>query len=258
MYTKRKQLTKGKILVFAIVGVFAVIYMISVVYQSHIIEQPANASVKSAPRQIVIDAGHGGADGGAVGVNGEVEKEINLKIALTLRDMLESVGFETIMTREEDISIHDKKYEKLSQQKTSDIKNRLKIIEEYPQGICVSIHQNHFSEEKYHGAQMFYGVKNPQSPLIAQFIQQSFVNHLQPDNQRQIKEGTNSIYLLKNATVPIVLVECGFLSNEEEGAMLSNEEYQQKTAFAVFCGIIEYYNADNRGMAKMPEYSQTQ
>lgn len=230
----RNRLTRGKIVVIAIMGILAV---------WGAAQSPALVSVDTQPsevNQIVIDCGHGGIDSGAVGVHGELEKEINLKIGLALRDILTVNGFDVVMTREEDISLHDSQYTKISQQKTSDLKKRLSMIDENPRSITVSIHQNKFSEGKYNGAQMFYGVQNPQSEILAQSIQDAVVLNLQPENQRQIKQGTKSVYLLMQAETPIVLVECGFLSNEEEAALLSTEEYQQKMAFAIFCGIVEY------------------
>lgn len=230
------KLTRGKIAVIVLMGIFAVW---GAARNSRVIlvdAQPTDFHVN----QIVIDCGHGGIDGGAVGVHGEMEKEINLEIGLVLRDLLQMNGFDVVMTREEDLSLHDPQYTKIAQQKTSDIKNRLSVIDKNPNSITVSIHQNKFSEGKYSGAQMFYGIRNPQSAVLAQSIQDAIVANLQPENQRQIKQGTKSVYLLMHAENPIVLVECGFLSNEKEAALLSTEEYQHKMAFAIYCGIVEY------------------
>jgi N-acetylmuramoyl-L-alanine amidase len=227
-------LSRGKIIVFAVMIILAI---------CGVANTPSVVLTDTEPiqvDQIIVDCGHGGIDSGAVGVHGEMEKDINLQIGLILRDMLAVQGFDVVMTREEDISLHDSQYTKIAQQKTSDIKKRLSIIDENPNSITVSIHQNKFSQGQYHGAQMFYGVNNPQSVILAQKIQDSIVSNLQPENQRQIKEGTNSVYLLMHASNPIVLVECGFLSNEQEAALLSTEEYQQKMAFAIFCGIMDY------------------
>lgn len=193
---------------------------------------------------IIIDAGHGGVDPGAIGVNGVDEKEINLQIALCLRDILTANGYEVVMIRDEDVSIHDPKYTKISQIKTSDLKKRLKIIEKYPDALAVSIHQNHFQKEQYHGAQMFYGRVNPESKALAQSIQNAFRQNLQPDNERQIKKSTSDVYIVNNAKNPIVLVECGFLSNWEECEKLCDEEYQRQAAFTIFCGISAYRQGD--------------
>lgn len=189
--------------------------------------------------KVVIDPGHGGVDPGAIGLNKTQEKDINLAISLCLKDILISNGYEVIMTRESDIAIHDEHYKSISKIKTSDLKNRLKIIEDNPDAITISIHQNKFQSESSHGAQMFYGRKNIQSKMLAQSIQDAFVEKLQPDNQRKIKQSTSSVYIIHNATTPITLVECGFLSNRQEEELLIQEEYQQKVAFTIFCGIVK-------------------
>ncbi len=191
---------------------------------------------------IIIDAGHGGIDPGAIGVNKSEEKNINLEIALCLRDILSANGWEVIMTRAEDISINDPKYTKVSQVKTSDLKNRLKIFEEHPEAVAISIHQNHFTQEKYNGAQMFYGRKNPESQPLAESIQAAFRENLQPDNSRVVKRSTKDVYIIYNATIPTVLVECGFLSNWSDCTQLCDEEYRQKVAFTIFSGIVNYRN----------------
>jgi len=188
-------------------------------------------------KQVVIDAGHGGGDPGAIGVNGANEKDINLKISIYLRDILIANGYEVIMTRETDISIHDEKHTKTSKIKTSDLKNRLKLIESHPDAIAVLIHQNEFTSKKSCGAQMFYGRKNEESIALAQSIQDAFVKNIQPDNNREIKKSTKDVYIINNAKNPIVLVECGFISNPNEADLLVDEEYQKKVAFTIFCGI---------------------
>ncbi|MGI5959277.1 MAG: N-acetylmuramoyl-L-alanine amidase [Massiliimalia sp.] len=238
--SRRRNLTAGKLTVLCMACVFAVCYAV-------LKPQPQEAvslGVQKRTPSVVIDAGHGGADGGAVGVHGEIEKEINLAISKDLRDFLALCGFETTMTREDDRSIHDKDCDTLKEQKRSDIHNRAQIMEESKGAVAVSIHQNHFTDSRYGGAQMFYGVKNQESAVLAQFIQKSFVSRIQPENQRMIKEGPESVYLLQNVSCPIVLAECGFLSNEEESALLADETYQAEAAFAVFCGIVEYYNEE--------------
>ncbi|MGI5893595.1 MAG: N-acetylmuramoyl-L-alanine amidase [Candidatus Merdivicinus sp.] len=188
---------------------------------------------------IILDPGHGGADGGAVGaVNQIAEKEINLSIALKLRDLLEIQGYTVYMTRESDEMICDPDVSGITNQKKSDMYNRLELMEEYPEAIVLSIHQNKFEQQKYHGAQMFYGQKHPFSQQLAQSIQNAFVEHLQPENEREIKPGEKNLFLLWNAENPIVLVECGFLSNPEECANLCDDTYQSKVAFTIMSGLI--------------------
>ena len=189
---------------------------------------------------IVIDAGHGGMDGGCVSINDKCEKDINLNILLSLRDMAKIMGYEPICTRETDISIHDEGTEGALKQKKSDMQNRLALINKYDDAIAVSIHQNQFTDEKYSGAQMFYSPKVEGSEKLADIIQKQFVAKLQPENKREIKQAGDELYLLDNAECPMVMVECGFLSNREEAAKLESEEYQRQVAFTIFSGIAEF------------------
>ncbi|HJB25883.1 MAG TPA: N-acetylmuramoyl-L-alanine amidase CwlD [Firmicutes bacterium] len=190
--------------------------------------------------KIILDPGHGGIDGGAIGVDGLVEKDINLEIALTLRSMLEASGFEVLMTRETDISIHDPSAKTIKQQKTSDLKNRLKMTQENPDAIFVSIHQNQFPQGKYKGAQVFYGRKNEQSKVLAELVQATMIEQLDHTNKRKCKEGGKELYLLYESEVPTVLVECGFVSNPEEAALLATEEYRKKVAFSIYSSLMKY------------------
>lgn len=198
-----------------------------------------NTALREKP-VIVVDAGHGGVDPGAIGVNGAKEKEINLSIALYLQDILEVNGWDVILTREEDVSLNDPEYTKISAMKTSDLKNRLKLIEESDCILAISIHQNQFTQSKYQGAQMFYGRNHAESQRLAESMQQAFREQLQPENTREVKRSTSDVYIIHNAQKPIVLAECGFLSNEEECSLLCTEEYQKKVAFTLFCGIMQY------------------
>lgn len=188
---------------------------------------------------VILDPGHGGADGGAVGVNDVAEKEINLAISLRLRDMLELQGFTVYMTRETDEMTCDPDIQGITRQKKSDMYNRLALMEEHPDAIVLSIHQNQFEQSKYHGAQMFYGRNHPWSGKLALAIQESFVSRLQPDNKREIKQGEKNLFLLWEAENPIVLVECGFLSNPDECEKLCTEEYQSQVAFSIMAGLME-------------------
>ena len=188
----------------------------------------------------IIDPGHGGEDGGAVASDGTQEKDINLKIALKLNDILTSLGFNTSMTRTTDTSISDSGTEGIREIKISDMHNRLEICNASDDNILISIHQNKFEQSKYSGAQMFYSTNTSQSALLAQYIQESIVSLLQPENTREIKPADKNIYLLYNAKVPAVICECGFISNEQELNNLKDEEYQTKVAIAIAKGIIEY------------------
>lgn len=189
---------------------------------------------------IVLDAGHGGADGGAVGIGDIYEKDINLAIALKLRDFLRFFGFDVIMTRETDISIHDSGLDTIREQKVSDIKNRLKIINSNPDCILISIHQNKFEQSKYKGTQVFYSSNNSSGQVLAQCIQQSVAVNLQPDNTRQIKAMGTDSYIMQNSHVPSVLIECGFISNQSDIDNLTNEDYQKQYCLAVLNGLFDY------------------
>jgi len=186
---------------------------------------------------VVLDAGHGGADGGCVSVSGAPEKGMNLSVLLTSRDILRLLGYDVRCTREEDVSIHDKGVEGLADQKLSDMKNRLAIINGSGAKLAVSIHQNQFTDPKYSGAQMFYKAEDEASARLAEILRERFVNHLQPDNKRETKPVGAELFLIHNAECPAVMVECGFLSNPEEAAKLETPGYQRELAFTVCDGI---------------------
>ncbi len=198
---------------------------------------------QKSDKTIIIDAGHGGEDGGAIGVDGIIEKDINLAISLKLKDLLQASGYEVIMTREKDKAIYDSGSKSLRQKKRSDLRNRLKIVKDNSENdnIFVSIHQNKFPDEKYFGTQIFYSTKDPLSEELASGIKDSIVNLIQPDNTRAIKPATEKIFLLNNAEIPAVVVECGFLSNDKEAKKLADSQYQSQMAFCIYCGILNYF-----------------
>ena len=190
----------------------------------------------------MANSAHGGFDGGAVANDGTVEKDINLNISLKLCEMLKLFGYEVIMTRTTDDATDNTESKVISDRKKSDLKERLKIINETKDGVFVSVHLNKFTTSTATGAQVFYSPNNPMSVELGQSIQKLIVSLLQKDNERIIKKGNKSTYLLYNAKIPSVIVECGFLSNNKELSLLKNDDYQSKMAFAIFCGIQEYFN----------------
>ncbi len=192
---------------------------------------------------IVIDPGHGGADGGCVSVDGVPEKGINLTVSLGMRDMLHLLGYEAVMTRDEDVSIHDSGIEGLAAQKRSDMENRLSIINGEGVLAAVSIHQNQFTDPKYSGAQMFYQAESSESERLAECIRKKITGNLQPENTRELKPVGDELYLIHNAVCPAVMVECGFLSNPEEAAKLESPVYQQQIAFCTAFGTLSFLNA---------------
>ncbi len=196
---------------------------------------------------IIIDAGHGGEDGGTQSSDGTLEKKINLEISYKINNLLISRGFKTVMTREGDYMIYDETASTQREKKVSDIQNRMKIVEENSDCILLSVHQNYFGESKYSGTQVFYSKNNPDSKILADEIQMSVVSALQPDNTRQIKETGTDIYLLYHSQVPSVMVECGFMSNEAEAEKLKDEDYQQKISEAITEGLVRYIERRNEG-----------
>ena len=194
---------------------------------------------------VIIDAGHGGEDGGAIGKNGVYEKDLNLLIAADLRDMLSAEGIETVMTRETDIMLYDKSVNYKGRKKMLDLAARLKIAESYENCIFVSIHMNSFPEEKYSGLQVYFSPNNEDSSILAEAIQKNVSLYLQTENSRSVKKAGSNIYLLDRIHSPAVLIECGFISNHKECELLSSKEYRQKLTLLIFCGICEYISQDN-------------
>lgn len=192
---------------------------------------------------VLIDPGHGGEDGGAVGVDGVIEKGLNLAIANYLREYYEVSGFEVVMTRDDDFSLGDTSLSTPSERTVSDIRARLEYYNRSDVDFVVSIHQNKYTESKYSGAQIFYSPNDEGSERFAECIRKSVVGFLQPENTRELKKAGSNIYLLNNCAKPSVLVECGFLSNYDEAAKLNDEEYQKQMAFAIYCGTLEYVKA---------------
>lgn len=185
---------------------------------------------------IVVDPGHGGRDPGKVGVNGILEKDINLSIALKLRSHLEDNGYRVIMTREDDSGLYN---EGDSNKKVTDLKKRVDIVNNSGAILAISIHQNSFSDSSCKGAQVFYYGTSSESEIFANVIQEQIKITLQPDNKRLAKADT-SYYMLKNTKCPIVIVECGFLTNHEEANMLTEEDYQEKMSHAIYLGLDTY------------------
>lgn len=173
----------------------------------------------------VIDAGHGGVDGGATSCTGKLESAFNLEIALRMNDLMHFLGCGTRMIRTEDVSIYTKG-DTIAQKKVSDLKERVRICSDTEGAILISIHQNTFSESRYSGAQVFYGQAEG-SEQLARTLQEAFVHHVNPGSSRRAKKA-DGIYLMEHAECTGVLIECGFLSNPEEEAKLRSPEYQKQ------------------------------
>ena len=200
-------------------GVFVILAVCARVTDSAL---PASTEVTDRP-VIVLDAGHGGLDSGAVGKSGVLD---------------------------EDVSIYDPGVEGIRNQKLSDMDNRLEIIQSYPDSVFLCIHQNNYTDPQYFGGQMFYNNNNPDNRTLAQIMQNRFAQ-LQPGNDREIKLSGDELFLLKSNPNPSLMIECGFLSNPEEEAKLATDEYQQKLAFTIYSGLLEYLDAVNESPEDM-------
>ncbi|MBR2931054.1 MAG: N-acetylmuramoyl-L-alanine amidase [Clostridia bacterium] len=228
--------------VISIVLMIALMVCISVVtlyaVEEYIVAAEAKPDEKPIPT-VIIDAGHGGEDPGAIGVSGAYEKDLNLEIAKLLAAMLKEEGFDVLMTREEDRMLYSPEENIKGMRKISDLKNRAKVANGQENAIFVSIHMNSFGEGKYSGLQVYYQKDSEDSPALASCIQSAVKAAAQPENNRVIKAG-RGLYLLDKVNIPSVIIECGFLTNPEECEKLSQKEYQKQLSSAIVCGIIEY------------------
>lgn len=192
--------------------------------------------------KIVIDPGHGGNDPGGIGVSGVLEKDVNLSVASFLKKNLEQQGMEVVMTRESDQGLYS---ETASNKKREDLAKRIEIIEQEQPDFVVCIHQNIFTDAKYSGAQVFYYKESEEGAQLAGNIQKQLIAGVDPKNTRVPKSNMN-YYMLKESPAPIVIVECGFLSNKEEEAKLGTEEYQRSLAWNIFLGTMQYINESDK------------
>ena len=192
-----------------------------------------NSDTNKSGYTVVIDAGHGGQDSGTIGCDGAKEKDINLSIAKALFDYLSVCGIKCVLIRNDDSEFY-----KYGESRTkSDLYNRLDFVNSIDNSVLVSIHQNHFENESEWGTQIWYSANNPESKLLADSVLTVVKELLQPENKRENKESDNSYYILYKASVPSVMVECGFMSNNKENSLLQDEEYQSDMAYCIACGV---------------------
>lgn len=189
---------------------------------------------------VVIDAGHGGNDPGKVGVDGSLEKDINLQIALRLRDYLEQSDIKVIMTREEDVGLYEPTD---TGKKRTDMKKRCELINESGAKVAVSVHQNSYHEEYVSGGQTFYYKDSEKGKKLAEILQARFT-YVLGENNRRLAKANGNYYLFLHSKCPIVIAECGFLSNWKEAALLQDETYQDRMAWTLHMGILEYLNGE--------------
>lgn len=190
---------------------------------------------KDNPVTIVIDAGHGGIDPGKVGVNNALEKDINLAIALKLERNLKENGINVVMTRTDDNGLYK---ESDSNKKVCDMKKRLSIIEEAKPELAVSIHQNSYPDRSVSGVQVFYYKDSVKGKAAAEIMQKQLIKTLKPSKERTAKDN-NTYYLLKKTSVPIMIIECAFMSNPTEAELLTNDDYQERVAWGIYMGIMQ-------------------
>ena len=200
----------------------------------------ATMSVPVTNRTIIVDAGHGGEDGGAVSSNGVSEAQINLSIALKLQNLLEQSGATVVLTRSDENAIYDIDKKTLRQKKNSDLKNRVKIGNTSSADIFVSIHLNKIDQSQYYGWQTFYKNGNEQGKKLATCIQNNLNEAIQKENKRTPLK-ISDVYIIKNVEIPTTIVECGFLSNPEEEKQLQTDEYQNRLAWGIYNGIMDYF-----------------
>ncbi len=230
------KINRNKLLLFLVITVAGIWTFCGA---AHRLKAETTATFPLENRVIVIDAGHGGIDGGAAG-GGSLEKNINLSIAKYLKSYLKQSGAEVIMTRESDTTLAENEGT-TKEKKRADLRERKNIVNNAAPDIFISIHQNFFGESKYKGAQTFYETNNINSAKLAKIVQESIINNIDKTNTRQPMEIPKSKILFRDLKVPAILVECGFLSNKEEAAMLKTKEYQQKMAYAIYIGISQYF-----------------
>lgn len=224
-----------------LMGILLLLIVFFVSREAGIMSSQATAGAEKEEKKpvVVIDAGHGGNDPGKVGVNKSLEKDINLKIAKKLKVYLENADVEAVLTREDDRGLYK---ESDSRKKSSDMKNRVKAIEKAEPDLVVSIHQNSYHQEDVSGGQVFYYGKSQKGKKLAQIVQKRFDYVLGEKNTRAAK-ANDSYYLLLHVKEPIIIVECGFLSNWEEAEKLKSEDYQNRLAWTIHMGILEYLNS---------------
>ena len=227
-----------------IFGVVALVLVTASIFEIKNISEDVMSSMPVTNKTIVLDAGHGGIDPGALTKDkNTTEKDVNLAITLKVRELLESSGGLVILTREDDRSLYTEEGNKTIRQKYNEnLKNRKKIIEESKADMFVSIHLNAFEQSKYYGAQTFYPKGKDDSKNLSKFVQDELKRVVDKTNNREVKP-RDDIYLLKENSIPSILIECGFLSNDKEAKLLVDKEYQEKIAWSIYVGIQKYFSS---------------
>lgn len=226
----KKYLTWGLLTILIAAGIMFT------VFQNR--QKEVNAALR-IKYDVLIDAGHGGLDGGAVSANNTVEAPINLAISTKVRDLLGFLGINGLMVRPDEQSLDYNPESTVHQNKVADLKARLALSNSFPDCAFLSIHLNKFTQSKYSGAQVFYSENNEKSPILASCLQKSFQKVIDAENVRQVKPAKD-VYLMDEIQAPAVTIECGFISNEREEALLKTASYQCKLALAISAGYLDF------------------
>ena len=229
--------------------IFGIISLILVIVSIIEVKTGSEEVIKIMPitsKTVIVDAGHGGIDPGAMTDDQSIkEKDVNLKIAKKVKELIEASGAVVILTRNDDTSLYTEEVGKTVRQKYNEnLRNRKKIIQESSADMFVSIHLNKFPQSKYYGAQTFYPYGKEDDKKLATYIQSELKRVVDTTNNREIKP-RNDIYLIKDNQIPSTLIECGFLSNDKEAKLLNDEEYQNQIAWAIYVGVQRYFSETN-------------
>ena len=236
---KQQTFIKYKSLLFVFIALSSICAVIGSGFLHHNTDHQTVGNAENS-FTVIIDPGHGGEDGGAVGESGTIEKDINLAISYKLYELFSLTDINAVMTRYDDRLLYNEGQNK--RKKYYDVRNREAIALEYDNPLFISIHQNKFPISKYKGLQVYYSSNHPDSKIVAETIQSEVAAHIQKDNKRKIKESGGSIYLMHALECPAVLVECGFLSNNEDETNLNSVEYQKELAYVIFSSIMQYFS----------------
>ncbi len=236
----KKQLIANSVFILLFSLVFFAYCMISSALFGDAVAAQGNVISGTDKKRVLLDPGHGGEDCGAVGVNGILEKDINLMISDSLVQMLRFAGYDASATRTEDILLYDKNVDHMGRKKILDLAARRDMAKKIDPDIFVGIHMNAFPQAKYSGLTVYYSKNNERSLRAAESVRSDVISSLQPENTREMKAAGSNIFLLDRLSCPAILIECGFLSNEEECARLSAQGYRQELSFVIFSSLATF------------------
>ncbi len=236
-YSLKKQVFANSLFI----AIFSALFIVYCTVTSSLLvdtNEAKSASVDAERKKIILlDPGHGGEDGGAVGISGVLEKDLNLMISQTLYDLFRFSGYDVRATRDEDVMLYDRNADYKGKKKILDLAARLEIANNTAPDLFVGIHMNSFPQEKYSGLTVYYSPNKSQSHDAAEALRGDVIRHLQPDNNRELKAAGSNIYILDRIEYPAILIECGFLSNREECEILSDADYRQRLSFVIFSSL---------------------